>query len=134
MIFSQAVLEHVDQLEDAYQSMRAWLRPTGFMSHQIDFKSHGWAHEWNGHWTYSDLRWKLIRGRRPWLINRQPHSVHLGILNNTGFNVILDVSKKSDSNINKKNLAPRYQDLSDDDLVTSGAFIVSVPDSHQLAN
>jgi methyltransferase family protein len=133
MIFSQAVLEHVDQLEATYQAMRAWLRPTGFMSHEIDFKSHGTADEWNGHWTYSDLRWKLMRGRRPYLINRQPYSVHLGLLKKTGFNVILDCPKRSDSNTDKKDLAPRFQDLSNDDLAISVAFIVAVPDGHQLA-
>ena len=51
----------------------------------------------------------------------------------TGFKVILDVPKRSDSKTDKKDLAPRFQDLSDDDLAISGAFIVSVPDGHQLA-
>lgn len=133
MIFSQAVLEHVDQLEATYQAMRDWLKPTGFMSHQIDFRCHGSAEEWNGHWTYSDLRWKLIQGRRPYLINRQPYSVHLGLLKKTGFNVTLDCPNRSDTHIDRKDLAPRFQELSDDDLATSGALIVSVPDSHKLA-
>ncbi|RJP62040.1 MAG: hypothetical protein C4541_00460 [Candidatus Auribacter fodinae] len=57
MIFSQAVLEHIDNLPEAYESMRLWLKPDGFMSHQIDFKCHGTAEEWNRHWAYSQSEW-----------------------------------------------------------------------------
>jgi SAM-dependent methyltransferase len=50
-IFSQAVLEHIDELELTYESMKSWLKPDGFISHQIDFKCHGLTKEWNGHWA-----------------------------------------------------------------------------------
>ena len=73
-IFSQAVFEHVDDLENTYNTLHLWLKPGGLMSHQIDFKSHGTAELWNGHWQYSDWIWKMIRGRRPYLINREPYS------------------------------------------------------------
>ena len=43
MIFSQAVLEHVEKLESTYKVLHQWLKPNGFMSHQIDFKSHSIA-------------------------------------------------------------------------------------------
>ena len=52
-----------------------WMRhlcPGGLMSHQIDFTSHETARVWNGHWTFSDREWRLIRGRRSWFLNRQP--------------------------------------------------------------
>ena len=77
MVFSQAVLEHVSGLPDVYRAMYAWLKPGGYMSHQIDFKCHDSAREWNGHWTYSDTMWKLVRGKDVWLINRLPYSSHL---------------------------------------------------------
>jgi hypothetical protein len=129
MIFSQAVLEHVDQLEEAYQAMRAWLKPAGFMSHEIDFKCHGTADEWNGHWTYSDVIWKLMRGKRPWFLNRQPHSIHLGMLQKTGFKVVYDDPDIADSRIDKKSLARSLRNITDNDLVTSSAFIISLPDA-----
>ena len=72
MVCSQAVLEHVDALDMAYGAMRRWLVPGGLMSHQIDFTSHETARVWNGHWTFSDREWRLIRGRRSWFLNRQP--------------------------------------------------------------
>jgi hypothetical protein len=128
MIFSQAVLEHVDLLEATYRTMRAWLKPAGFISHEIDFKCHGTADEWNGHWAYSDFEWKLMRGRRPWFLNRQPFSVHLGMLKKTGFKVVCDDPNRSDSGIDRKSLARSLRNTTDDDLVTSTAFIVAIPD------
>ena len=41
MIISQAVLEHIHDLELAYRVMNSWLKSDGFMTHSIDFKSHG---------------------------------------------------------------------------------------------
>ena len=64
MVFSQAVLEHVDDLEQIYASIASALAPGGFASHAIDFKSHSFARDWNGHWTFSDREWALVRGRR----------------------------------------------------------------------
>ena len=134
MIFSQAVLEHVDQLEEAYKTMRAWLKPDGFMSHEIDFTCHGTADEWNGHWAYSDLEWKVMRGRRPWFLNRQPYSVHLGMLKRAGFKVVEDDPHISDSGISRKSLARSLRNMTDADLITSSAFIVSLPDAPHSTN
>lgn len=54
LIFSQAVLEHVDNLDETYQAMFAWLKPGGYASHVIDFNAHGRSPFWNGPWAYSD--------------------------------------------------------------------------------
>ena len=43
MIFSQAVMEHVANLPFTYKAFSEWLKPNGFMSHQIDFRCHGTA-------------------------------------------------------------------------------------------
>lgn len=129
MIISQAVLEHIDKLQEAYQSMRAWLKPSGFMSHEIDFKCHGMADEWNGHWAYYDMEWLMMRGRRPWFLNRQPHSVHMDMLKRAGFRVVGNDSHELDSGISRKSLARSLRHMTDTDLVTSSAFIVSVPDA-----
>ena len=126
MIYSQAVLEHVDDLTGAYRAMRRWLKPAGYMSHQIDFKSHGTADEWNGHWAYSDLMWAVIRGRRPYLLNREPHSSHIAILEREGFTIRCDKTVKTCSNLARDALAQRFRSISDDDLTTSGAFIQAV--------
>ena len=129
MIYSQAVLEYVDDLRNTYKAMRSWLKPNGYISHQVDFKGHEIADEWNGCWAYSDFMWKFIKGKRPYFLNREPHSTHIAILKEEGFRVVCDKTIKSKSNLTKVTLAPRFQSLSDDDLTTSGAFIQAVKTS-----
>ncbi len=126
MIYSQAVLEHADDLENTYKAMRLWLKPNGFVSHQIDFRCHGTSNEWNGHWMYSDFTWKLIRGKRPYLLNRAPHSTHLQLLKKENHKIVCDTTVTQNSNIKKDRLNPRFRDLSNSDLTTSGAFIQAV--------
>ena len=123
LVFSQAVLEHVDQLADTYRAIYEWLRPNGYMSHQIDFKCHDSAREWNGHWTYSDLKWKLVRGKDTWLINREPHSTHLRLMRESGFRIIEDTRVERSSKLARSHLAPRFKTLTDEDLRTGDAFI-----------
>jgi hypothetical protein len=126
MIFSQAVLEHVDDLSSTYASLYCWLKPGGHMSHEIDFKCHGTAFKWNGHWSYSNLIWKLFRGKRPYLLNREPHSIHKMLLEKSNFEVVCDLKIKTPSNIHRKTLAPQFSSMSDDDLTTSSAFIQAI--------
>lgn len=127
MVFSQATLEHVDDLADVYQAMWLWLKPGGYVSHQIDFKCHDSADEWNGHWTYSDLMWKLVRGKETWLINRQPYSTHVDLLKRSGFRIVGEQLVRSPSNVARQQLARRFQFLTDDDLTTTDAFIRKRP-------
>jgi SAM-dependent methyltransferase len=126
MIFSQAVLEHVEDLASAYRAMRAWIAPGGWLSHQIDFRSHGTAREWNGHWTYGEWTWRLLRGRRDFLINREPHSTHLRLLGEAGFAVICD-DRVPAPPLARDRLAARFAGMSDTDLATSGAYIQARP-------
>ena len=123
MILSQAVLEHVDELKEAYESMFLWLKDDGFMAHQIDFKCHNMTKEWNGHWTLSNFKWKLIRGNRPYSLNRKPLSTHLSLMKDANFKVVYDILARKKSNITRNNLAPEFRSLSDEDLATCGAFV-----------
>ena len=124
-LFSQAVLEHIDDLEGAYRAFTRWLKPGAFMSHQIDFKSHRNASGWDGHWTCSDSLWKLIRGRRKWLINREPYSIHRRLHERSGFEVAFEQKAPLPSGIRRQQLAPRFSTLSEEDLTTSGAFVLA---------
>src|SRR5580704_9110290 len=126
MIYSQAVLEHVDDLRKAYAAMHSWLKPSGYVSHAIDFKCHGTAAEWNGHWRYSDFLWTLVRGKRPYLLNREAHSTHIKLMTDAGFKVIWDDKTTSESKYGINQLAPKFRCISKQDLVTSKAFIQGV--------
>ena len=124
LIFSQAVLEHVDDLPGMYMCMNAWLRPGGYVSHTIDFRSHGLSNAWNGHWACSDALWKIIRGRRPYLINRAPRSTHIDLLTAHGFTVAAETVRSSASAVRRSDLSRRFAGMNDTDLTTSTAFVV----------
>ena len=123
MIYSQAVLEHINDLTHTYNALYHWLNHGGFMSHQIDFKCHGTAKKWNGHWAYSDFTWKLIKGKKSYILNRKPHSTHINLLRKFGFKVVCDIKINDATGIQRKYLSSRFKNISDDDLTTSGAFI-----------
>ncbi len=125
LIFSQAVLEHVDQLEDSYSIMAHWLKPSGMMSHQVDFKCHGLSKHWNGHWAISDFTWKLVRGNRDYLLNRATLSTHFKFLEKAGFKVLSSQKVTTQSSIERHNLAGNFRKLCDEDLNTSGVFFVA---------
>lgn len=126
MVYSQAVLQDIDDLAYTYKTLYSWLKSGGIMSHQIDFSNHGKSMKWNAHWSYSDLRWKIIRGKRPYFLNRQPYSTHIDLLNKVGFEVVSSIKKKNDKGIRRNQLAPRFRHISDDDLTTQGAHILSI--------
>ncbi len=125
-VISQAVLEHVDDLDLVYRAMASWLRPWGVMSHEIDFKSHGTAPAWNGHWAYGNRTWTLIRGKRPYLINREPLGTHLRLLAKHGFEVRHVARFTMPSTLERSELAGPFRGISDEDLATSGAYILAV--------
>jgi SAM-dependent methyltransferase len=123
MVVSQAVMEHVDDLPGSYQAMFRWLKPGGFASHQIDFKCHNTARLWNGHWAYPDWLWTCVKGRRPYLINRVPHSLHISMMGQSGFEIVLDRTTENSAGIGSSKLVQEFCGMSDQDLITSGAFV-----------
>jgi hypothetical protein len=125
LLFSQAVLEHVDDLDAVYDAMVKWLKKNGYMSHTIDFSSHGLAQAWNGHWLYSDPLWALVRGKRPWLINRQPLSVHIELIERSNMSLVLKETVCASSKIKKGELAKSFRALSSEDLSTRGVYLLA---------
>ena len=125
LILSQAVMEHVDQLEETYAECFRCLKPGGYMSHQIDLRCHDTASEWNGHWKYSKLTWRLMRGSRPWFINRQPCSTHIDLVKQCGFGLRAQITQLGNHGISRKQLANGFRELSESDLLTAGVLILA---------
>jgi SAM-dependent methyltransferase len=124
-IYSQAALETIDNLENAFIAMRLWLKPGGIMSHTIDLKSHDLTKNWNGHWVFSDFEWKLVRGTRKFLINRQPFSKYMELHKREDFIILLKETVRTENTIDIKALAEPFRNLTEEDLTTSGAYILS---------
>jgi hypothetical protein len=123
LILSQSVLEHVVDLESTYRALARWVRPGGMMSHQIDFDAHGLADRWNGHWAYSDTFWRILLGKRIYMINREPCSTHVRLIEKNGFVVTCCLRHPRADGIQRSRLAPRWRTLSDEDLSCCGVFV-----------
>jgi hypothetical protein len=125
LVVSQSVLEHVVDLPATYRALYQWVKPGGWMSHQIDFKSHGLSTRWNGYRTCSDRLWAITLGRRPFMINRQPASAHLRLLQEAGFRVVTHQKFMRKDGVRREELAPRWADMSDEDLNCSGMYVIA---------
>jgi hypothetical protein len=95
------------------------------MSHQVDMKSHGTSDAWNGHWAYSDAMWRVVRGRRLYLINRAPASAHRAAMGAAGFAIVTDEPVRRHDGLAKARLAARFRAMSDDDATTAGLFVIA---------
>jgi hypothetical protein len=126
LIVSASVLEHVVDLRGAYQALYRWLKPGGWMSHQIDLKAHNLTKRWNGFRTCSEGMWKLAFGRRPYMINRSPASMHLELLAEAGFKLVTVQKMLRDDGIRREELAPRWAGISDEDLNCSALYVIAI--------
>lgn len=126
MVFSTAAMEHVDDLETAYRAMNLWVRPSGVVCHVIDYGCHEACNEWNGHWVCSDTLWRVLKGNRPYFINRRPHSLHVALLEGNGFRVLSERFVRKDSRFERTDLSPRLRDsLTEADLITNYCFLLA---------
>lgn len=124
-IFTHAVMEHVEDINNYYKNMYHWLKEGGITSHQIDFECHGLADTWNGHWGYSDSMWKVIKGKKLEMLNRYTHSNHMDSMQSVNFEITHEIKFKGENGIERVNLASRFQAISDEDLGTKGSLIVA---------
>jgi hypothetical protein len=125
LIISQAVLEHIDNLDETYSMMNMWLKDEGIMSHQIDFSSHGTSDSWNGHWLYSPLIWSIIMRTRPYIVNRKPYSIHANLLKLKGFDLKHSQPKKDKSSIDSKKIIKNLKYFTEDDITIRGSYMLS---------
>lgn len=125
-VYSQAVLEHVEDLEATYIAFSKWLKKGGIMSHSIDFKCHRTTKSWNGHRTYSEFEWKIVKGGRMFLINRLPYSVHRELQKKHGFKILKELPVTMANHIKKNRFSQRFRDLSEEDMTTSEAYMLSM--------
>ncbi|MBL6944861.1 MAG: hypothetical protein ISR56_10910 [Bacteroidales bacterium] len=124
-IFSQCVLEHVEDLEIGYSTIHKWLKKDGFTSHLIDFQCHSFTKHWNGHWAYSAKQWEFIKGTKAWAINRIPLSEHMEMIYNAGFEVIEAFKRNSEiTGLSRSELAHEFTFLTDEDLKTTSLDVL----------
>ena len=125
VLFSQAVMSYVDDLETMYAFMGTVVKPGGFISHTIPCDSIGTTKHCNGHYSVPNWQWRLAKGNRPCFISRTPCSRHLELISKAGFDLVVVERATRHDGINRSQLAKKYTSLSDDDLNTSGVYVLA---------
>jgi hypothetical protein len=96
----------------------------GHATHLIDFCSHNLTDEWNGHWAVGDGLWSAIRGRRPYLLNRDWGTTHLQLAADNELRVVLEHRNKRFDGLVPAQFSPRFRAIPDEDARTRMMFVV----------
>lgn len=129
-IWSQAVLEHVrvGEYADTAKELRRLIAPHGVMSHVIDYKDHLGGGLNN--LRFPSPRWEAegFAARSGFYTNRIRHSQTIEVFTKAGFAVeTLSTKRWTAPPIARRELAPEFASLSDDDLLISGAHVLMRP-------
>ena len=127
LIFSQAVLEHIKivDFKKIMFEIHRLLKPDGTASHVVDYKDHlvGGLNNLRFSSEFWEKNWFASKGR--FYTNRIRLSEMIKICESIGFNVKIVKEKKWEiAPIKRKNLAEEFRELSDDDLLISGAHLI----------
>jgi hypothetical protein len=124
LVFSHVVVNHVEDLDGLYATCAKVARREGGCRTRSTSPVSTPPQEWNGHRAYGEFTWKVIAGRRPYFVSREPVATHLTLLDRHGFEVVNLIRGKQAGGISRRQLAPRWRGISDEDLETQTAFIV----------
>ncbi len=125
VLYSQAVLEHVENLQSTHNALANFMRPGGIAIHAIDFRSHCITPGWDGHLQYSPALWRLVKGRRPYLLNRKSPGEHLDALARAGFEVLAQIRTKAEPTVAPAALAIAFRDWTEADRETAAMTVVA---------
>ena len=125
LLLSHTVLEFLPNLKDFFKTCADLLRPGGWMSHQVDFRSVGITNCWNGHLAYSEDLWRFMVAHRAYSPNRRLLSEYLRDLELGGFELVTAMRRVNNNGLRRRQMAKVFQSASDEDLTCSGAFIIA---------
>ena len=124
IIFSQACLEHISDINSFFEATYNSLLPGGIFLTQIDFKSHGRSLLWNGHYRYSEKQLLSINSKKAFRwINGLPPSYYLKLAQQVGFTVVYQNTHTEHSLFTSDSVHSRYRPFDNTDLTTSSMTV-----------
>jgi hypothetical protein len=128
LIYSQAVLEHCDNLSEIYNFQKSNLSGHGISYNHIDFKSHGTSFRWNGQYGLSNKVYKSLEKSNTFQwINRMPISHHEYLIKKEGLNLFDIIKFKLSDGISMESVSedmkPFVRDF--EDLNTHSSIVMS---------
>lgn len=87
LVFSRAVLEHVNAPIRVYHAVYSHLNNNAIMAHDIELHSHGITQKLDGHYRIPNYLWKIIFGNRSYFLNRWNCKHHIACIEKTGFEI-----------------------------------------------
>jgi hypothetical protein len=126
LVYSQAVFEHIEDLESIYRNTYGSLKRGGYSSHSIDFSAHNVHKVWNGHWYISEKMWNIIMHGASYSINRKPFSYHLDLIKKNNFTLLQTNSRKQEGFVSRDDLNPSVKSVikPDVDFEVTDTFMV----------
>ena len=130
IIISNNVVEHLSDLNSAFQNMRGFLSEDGLMIHKVDYGPHGLDRHYENPLTFLTIQerlWTLMGSNRGYP-NRQRNSQVLTALENAGFESTWEptsyFSKEKIKQI-RPYLDEAFREMNEEDLEICGSYIVS---------
>lgn len=122
VVFSNSVLEHVENIEELCQHLKRIMKNNAWMIHMVDYQDHFYRYKFN-FYKFSKSAWRVINPG----LSRLRINDHLKIFKKYGFEVkILDkeVAIEDYRRFKSKNkIANEFVNYCDDDLATINAVI-----------
>jgi SAM-dependent methyltransferase len=128
LIFSNACLEHVREVEDVARENWRVLRPGGRAVHQIDMRDHRHFDAPQTYMRYGDLSWRMMNPiTATGYQNRWRLSQYVEAFEHCGF--IVDVERKevvgAGASIPRDKLSPKFRDFCEEDLNVTGCLLIA---------
>jgi SAM-dependent methyltransferase len=138
LVLSRAVLEHVRDLGDLFRVLAGVVANDAVLVHKVDLRSHGVEH---GHaldfLRFGDAAWRAMSSHVD-LPNRERVSRYLDLAERAGLRTIwaktTHLIGRDDAARAAPSLAPRFRDVSPDELRVLGVWLVQVGPKHPLAS
>lgn len=112
------MFEHIDDYACEHHVIANIAEVGAVVFHQIDFRCHGCAEQWNGHRAYGNFTWRLAYETKPYFLNRASLADHINEMIRSGIKIQKCVRMRGIDGISRGDVSRKYRKMSEKDLHT----------------